>query len=454
MADPFSIIGVIGVAAQLIQMSVEFGLDWKDAPEDTKSFIVELQSLKTILSETNTNILINPEFKKAFDGKHSAMLSQLGATAQSETKKMLLDCRTELESVLQGLTKSAQGHRMGWERIKSAFKSTRMRETVEKLNRQCQTLNQLMAVDILKLGVNILNEVKEGRALQEKWQQDDAKAHASIQDGVNKLQIHTISKEAERHRKSFFEWLKAPDYSAQQNEFFSRREAGTGQWLLDSKEYTEWVASVEKSKQTLFCPGIPGAGKTILTSVVVDDLRTRFSDNKTVSLAYIYFDFRTRDTYKIDDIFASLLEQFLSPYSLSSNLISSFVEEKKVTETPRTQLGVSNLLRAAMSVCSELYVVIDALDECQTSNNCLSTFLTELFKLQKEAKVKVFGTSRFVPEVTDRFKDSSSLEISAKPQDIKAYLQGQMAALPNFVQRNFQLQEHIKAVISQATDGM
>jgi hypothetical protein len=31
MADPFGIIGVIGVVAQLIQTTVQFGLDWKDA---------------------------------------------------------------------------------------------------------------------------------------------------------------------------------------------------------------------------------------------------------------------------------------------------------------------------------------------------------------------------------------------------------------------------------------
>ena len=51
MADPFGIVGVIGVATQIIQLGVQFGLDWNDAPADTKSFIAELEVLKTIRNE-------------------------------------------------------------------------------------------------------------------------------------------------------------------------------------------------------------------------------------------------------------------------------------------------------------------------------------------------------------------------------------------------------------------
>lgn len=64
-------------------------------------------------------------------------------------------------------------------------------------------------------------------------------------------------------------WLADSNYSSQHNDYLSRRQQGTGQWLLDSGEYQDWLST---DKQTLFCPGIPGAGKTILTAIVVENL--------------------------------------------------------------------------------------------------------------------------------------------------------------------------------------
>jgi len=116
MADPFGtgagIVGVIGLAIQITQIVVQFGMDWKDAPEDIKTFLVELGTLKTVLSETNTNILLNPEFAAAFQDRPSLLLSQLGPNAPSttDTKRMLEICQRELESLLNELKKRGRGH--------------------------------------------------------------------------------------------------------------------------------------------------------------------------------------------------------------------------------------------------------------------------------------------------------------------------------------------------------
>jgi hypothetical protein len=70
MADPFSIggsiVSVIGLAIQITQVVVQLGLDWKDAPANVKMFMAELQTLRTTLSESNTNIILNPDFAEAF----------------------------------------------------------------------------------------------------------------------------------------------------------------------------------------------------------------------------------------------------------------------------------------------------------------------------------------------------------------------------------------------------
>jgi hypothetical protein len=95
MADPFStgagIVGVIGLTIQITQVVVQFGMDWKDAPDAVKAFMAELGTLKTVLSETNTNILLNPDFAEAFQSRPSLLLTQLGPNAPptSDTKVLL-----------------------------------------------------------------------------------------------------------------------------------------------------------------------------------------------------------------------------------------------------------------------------------------------------------------------------------------------------------------------------
>jgi hypothetical protein len=39
----------------------------------------------------------------------------------------------------------------------------------------------------------------------------------------------------DQQRQIILDWLTPMDYAAQQQDFISRRQAGTGQWLLDSE---------------------------------------------------------------------------------------------------------------------------------------------------------------------------------------------------------------------------
>jgi hypothetical protein len=77
------------------------------------------------------------------------------------------------------------------------------------------------------------------------------------------------------------DWLTRIDYGPQQTDYIRRRQPGTGQWLLDSPKFQTWLNT---ENQTLFCPGIPGAGKTILTSVIVDYLFNEFRKQKDDSI--------------------------------------------------------------------------------------------------------------------------------------------------------------------------
>ena len=59
-----------------------------------------------------------------------------------------------------------------------------------------------------------------------------------------------------------------------------------------------------------------------------------------------------------------------------------------------------------------------------------------------------------MPEVTEKFEGSISLEIRAGEEDVRRYLEGHMFRLPGFVVRSPKLQEEIKTNIVKAVDGM
>ncbi|KAK4085523.1 uncharacterized protein Triagg1_513 [Trichoderma aggressivum f. europaeum] len=252
--------------------------------------------------------------------------------------------------------------------------------------------------------------------------------------------------------RRILEWVTSIDYGPQQSDFLRRREPGTGQWLIDSTEYQDWLGA---KKQTLFCPGIPGAGKTILTSIVVDHLERTYRADPTIRVAYIYCNYRRQEEQSIDKLLASLLKQLSQGENCISNRLRGFYKHHIEKRTQISLLQIQTALHSLAENYSTVFIVIDALDECQNSDGSRQKFITELFNLQKTCGWNLFLTSRAIPEIADRCSEASiSLEIRASAEDIERYLKGNTGQLPAFVQQNEELQQKIAAEISQAVDGM
>jgi hypothetical protein len=85
------------------------------------------------------------------------------------------------------------------------------------------------------------------------------------------------------------EWLSPTDFPAQQHDI-TRRQKDTGQWLLDSPQFRRWLQGLDK---TLFCPGIPGAGKTMMAAIAITHLcRTAGCDD--IGVAYLFCNYKAQ----------------------------------------------------------------------------------------------------------------------------------------------------------------
>jgi hypothetical protein len=296
-----------------------------------------------------------------------------------------------------------------------------------------------------------------------KWEPEDIRELRSrISSNIGLLNAFTgritrnnvvilVRHQEDQRRQTILDWITLIDYAPQQSDFINRRQAETGQWLLDSVEFQEWLKT---DKRTLFCPGIPGAGKTILTAIAVDNLSTQFINEPTIGIAYIYCSFRRKDEQKGEDLLASLLKQLtLGWYSLPGSVKSLYDKHKHKRTRPSFD-ELSKALQSVASLYSKVFIMVDALDECQAFGGCRVRFLTEIFNLQAKYRANLFVTSRFIPEIIQKFNWCTSLEIRAKKEDIERYLERHMRELSAFDEWSRQLQDEIKAGISDAVDGM
>jgi Cdc6-like AAA superfamily ATPase len=245
------------------------------------------------------------------------------------------------------------------------------------------------------------------------------------------------------------DWLTPVDYRSQQSDFINRRQPRTGQWLLESEEFQTWLNC---DQQTLFCPGIPGAGKTVLTSIVVEEVTARFSVGLDVGIAYLYCDFRQKHQQKAQDLLASLLKQLSQRQSTLPDSVQSLYDKHRKKQTRPSPDEISRTLQSVVGTYTRVMIIVDALDECQVSDGCQRMFLSEISSLQTKNRVNLFATSRYIPDVMERFKGSMQLEIRAHDEDVRQYLDVRISQSSQELLENHR--EEIKSEITKAVDGM
>jgi len=115
---------------------------------------------------------------------------------------------------------------------------------------------------------------------------------------------------------------------------------------------------------TLFCPGMPGAGKTILVSIVINYLQRNFGD-RDVGIAYLYCNFRRVDDQTVEQLIANLVKQLLSnKFPPPPGVMDTYTRCKK----HKSQQFLSDLEEMFYVIASlytdGVFVIVDALDEC------------------------------------------------------------------------------------------
>ncbi|KAI9654070.1 MAG: hypothetical protein M1821_006781 [Bathelium mastoideum] len=217
-------------------------------------------------------------------------------------------------------------------------------------------------------------------------------------------------------RLETLDWLPHLNFVNIQHEKIKTRHPDTGVWLLESPEYLSWINSQGK---TIWCPGIPGAGKSVMASIVVDDLRHRFERDNNVAVGCAFFDYAKLDKQRNTDVLCDVYRQFLHDLeSLPQELIELRTDCKRQHHKPCGVPEITRLLQVELARRSTVYVIIDAFDECRDDR------ARELLDILRSLgnHVNLLITSRDIESIASQLGTHDKLEIKASRSDVEAYI--------------------------------
>ncbi|KAJ7111440.1 ankyrin repeat-containing domain protein [Mycena epipterygia] len=281
-----------------------------------------------------------------------------------------------------------------------------------------------LAGQITKISYGYLSDVRDakrtcGQYLTELSAFTDALLHAE-NAAVDAERLCVVpprpaSLSTERDRSQLLEWLQPPSPPPHGSPT-ELACPGTGKWFLDSDVYVRWRTN---APSLLWCRGKPGVGKSILSSIVLQDI----CRNIGASVVVHYFcDFAAGKQQTATLILQTLVRQML--VHGNDGHISVL---KRCRERLSTPPSLKDLFQAFIDVCklqrTGPYIVLDALDELE-DRKVLLPLLGELVR----AGCHIFATSRHIPDIADALAASEQLELEANRADLKLFVENELQA--------------------------
>ncbi|KAJ5809175.1 uncharacterized protein N7503_001393 [Penicillium pulvis] len=220
------------------------------------------------------------------------------------------------------------------------------------------------------------------------------------------------------------QWLKSPHTDVDQYNFTKVRldYPDSGKWLLDNQSFQEWFdPSFPKIPPLLWISGIPGSGKTILASSIVEQAQ-RLSTKPTVLFFYCKHDDPEHDNFL--SLARGILAQILHQ---DKDLLTYFYEERSKSKEAVLSVPdqVRRLLALAFQRCKNTYIILDGLDECKRDDRkeIVQWFirLVEKLPVNESSRIRCLFTSR--DDGPGRKDFDGMFSLSIRQEDMREDLQ-------------------------------
>ncbi|KAL8913691.1 MAG: hypothetical protein Q9171_001541 [Xanthocarpia ochracea] len=192
-------------------------------------------------------------------------------------------------------------------------------------------------------------------------------------------------KEQRQERKAIIEWLSPLQFLRRQSDIFNGKVL-LGDNFLESDEFKAWS---EGRPWILYGYGMPGSGKTVLSSIVVDRLRKTLGP-AGVPVLCMYLNYKERHQ-TLANLIGSLLKQLIQyeDDDFRSPQVKRLFREAAREASPLLQ-DLYEALKAEIMTFSRVVLVVDALDELPA----LEAELLDRLRNLTEAGLNIMITSR------------------------------------------------------------
>ena len=194
--------------------------------------------------------------------------------------------------------------------------------------------------------------------------QDSSASLQRLEDTTQQLHQTTTKMASSHLHAELMAWVCPYDgdpfdnYSAA----LKRRQPGTGAWLTRSEDFEIWS---QRDHGVFWLRGLPGCGKTVLTSTVVEYIQRSFiSKNNGVALAYFYIDYRDPAKQSLDACLATMVRQIIEQNPQGTKQLEELKEQKQRSFSRNLTAGeYIGIIKMLADMQTKVYIVIDALDE-------------------------------------------------------------------------------------------
>jgi hypothetical protein len=421
LAGVASVIAVVQLADKVVQYCKYYIDGVRDASTDLRVIVMEMNTLKPIFEY----LRFLCESKKHVSAMIGGLARKEGPIAGCES------CVTELEALLKtNLPQSlSQTKRRKVEATLASlawpFKEKKAKKLLEELSRYKTTINLALTMETAKDVETIKDELDE----------------------IN-------GKLAQAQRQDVYRWLEHTDPSSLHHRACQLYEPGTGDWILRAPNWRSWI---DIKYRCLWVHGIPGAGKTVLMSHLIEHLKdhTRMAaintPEKTIAYAYYYCYF-AHGQNEADPFLRSLLNQLCRR---TDQITDKIYIMYKTGGKPSTS-DLLDALKEVLQAFDIVYVAIDAVDESNPRGQLLG-LLQSLVTDQRLANIQLLVSSREYTDIQRAMSTISRAISMANPyveEDIKSYVRSLMRRNSRFNNWSQDILEEVTNKISSKARGM
>ena len=173
------------------------------------------------------------------------------------------------------------------------------------------------------------------------------------------------------------------------------------------------------------------------------------------AIGFIYCNYKERAQQSGDNLISSLIRQLIDRGSSFPDELRSLYNRNRNQARRPSRSELLELLSNVASAFSSLFIVIDALDECDNNDGTRSMLTSGLMKTLPDARF--LYTSRRLRDIEHSFAGCSQLEIRANGLDVRRYIESRISDEPRLAKHTTadpRLLRQILDTVVQRSDGM